>query len=183
LLLTLQFLLRFIYKAFSLCPLCLRLPFFRLPFWLICLRRLLCSAPLGLVLYIDLLPPDVLLDDFLILDDVLTDSDLSLGHRTLLDHDFFLGDRHPYLIVAYLTLGSLTALLDGHPLDTNFLTALWHPHLLAVGAYALTNVDVASFAFAGAGLKLFFSPLHPDIIGVACVASRALGTFVMFGYR
>src|SRR5215203_5636463 len=51
---------------------------------------LLPSAPLGVVLYIHLFAPHVLLDDLPLVDDVLADADLLFHHWLFLDHDLVL---------------------------------------------------------------------------------------------
>src|SRR5918997_3257505 len=97
-LLTLQLPLRFVYYAFFRCFLCPRSSF-RLG----CLFRFCFAAPLGLVLYVDLLAPYVLLDDLLVLDDVLADPYLLLDHRPLLYYNLFLD--HRYLDLVFADLG------------------------------------------------------------------------------
>src|SRR5918997_3648605 len=74
------------------------------------------AAALGVVLYLYLLAPDVLLDDLGVLHHVLADADLFLGHGALTDDDLFLGDGHGDLVLADLGLRSLAG--DRHPLHT-----------------------------------------------------------------
>jgi hypothetical protein len=47
-------------------------------------------TPLGLVFYVDLLAPHVLLDNLSVLDHVLADPDLLLGHWALFHHGLLL---------------------------------------------------------------------------------------------
>src|SRR5918998_1142882 len=93
-LLTLQLPLRFVYYAFFRCFLCPRSSF-RLG----CLFRFCFAAPLGLVLYVDLLAPYVLLDDLLVLDDVLADPYLTGFTFTCTGPKLFFGPLYPKLLL------------------------------------------------------------------------------------
>src|SRR5918994_1607236 len=88
------------------------------------------TAPGGLVVYVDLLAPDVLLYHLGVLDDVLADSHLFLGHGALLHHDLFLSHGDAYLVLAYLGLGGC-ALREGYPLHGDLLVAGGHFDALA----------------------------------------------------
>src|ERR687893_2524441 len=94
-----------------------------------------------LVIDVDLFLAHVLLDDLLVLDDVLADSQLFLDHRTLLDDDLFLGHRHHDLVLADLGLRGLPT-LDRHPLDADLLVPSGHGDLLTVGPHPLAHVDL-----------------------------------------
>src|SRR5215217_578595 len=80
---------------------------------------LLVSAPPGVVLYIYLFAPHVLLDYLLLVDDVFADADLLFRHRLFLDHDLVLDYLHGNLIGAYLGLGRIA--LYRHPLYADLL--------------------------------------------------------------
>src|SRR5919107_412341 len=56
------------------------------------------AASGGIVLYLYLLAPYVLLDDLGAFDHVLADADLFLGHRALANDDLFFGHRHDHLV-------------------------------------------------------------------------------------
>src|SRR5215216_4152960 len=75
---------------------------------------------LGLVFYLDLLAPEVLLDGLGILDDLLADTDLLLEHRSLLDHHLFLDHGHHYLV--FPDLWPVALPLDRDALDRYFHT-------------------------------------------------------------
>src|SRR5215217_297447 len=68
----------------------------------------------GVVLYLYLLAPYVLLDDLGVLHHVLADADLFLDHRALANDDLFFGHRHDDLVLTNLDLRCFT--LDGHAL-------------------------------------------------------------------
>src|ERR687898_2729620 len=76
------------------------------------------AAPLGLVLYLYLLAPYVLLDYLRLFYNVLADAHLFLEDRALAHNDLFLGYRHHDLVVSDLGLRGLT-LYYGHPLHTD----------------------------------------------------------------
>src|SRR3712207_2842781 len=126
---------------------------------LLYLERCLLQTPLGSVVYFDLLAPDVLLYDLCVLDHVLADPNLLLGHRTLLYNHLFLGERDADLVLADLCLGGLT--LDRHPLHGDLLVAGGDLYLLAVGTNALSHDECASFALTGSCPKLLLGALNP----------------------
>jgi hypothetical protein len=105
-------------------------------------------GPGGLVVYLDLLAPYVLLYDLCVLNHVLADPNLFLGHRTLLHHYLFLGEGDTDLVFAYLGLGGLT--LYGHPLYCDLFVAGGDLYLLALGAHGLSYTDLSGLALAGA---------------------------------
>src|SRR5829696_5080510 len=98
----------------------------------------------GIVLYLYLLAPYVLLDDLGVLHHVLADADLFLDHRALANDDLFFGHRHDDLVVAYLGLRGLA--LDGNPLHADLFVAGGHLYLLAVGSHALANLELTGLA-------------------------------------
>src|SRR5829696_4094329 len=107
------------------------------------------GAALGGVLYVYLLAPDVLLDDLGVPHNVLADADLFLGHGPLVGNDLFFGDGHHDLVLAYLGLGRFAAYR--YPLDAHFLVLGGHLDALAVGPDALSDLQAAGLALAGAG--------------------------------
>src|SRR5215203_1335201 len=130
------------------------------------------GAALGGVLYVYLLAPDVLFDDLGVLHNVLADADLFLGHGALVDHDLFLGDGHHDLVLANLGLGRFAAYR--YPLDVHFLVLGRHLYAFAVRAHSLSDLELTSLALSGAGDELFLGPLHPQLVAVFKVGSRAL---------
>src|SRR3712207_4014191 len=107
----------------------------------------LARGPAGLVVYVDLLAPYVLLNDLCVLHHVLADADLLLHHGALLHNDFFFGDRHADLFVAYVGGGGLA--LYGDAVYGDLLAAGGDLHLLAVCAYALAHADLSGLTLAG----------------------------------
>src|SRR3712207_5186794 len=95
----------------------------------------LARGPAGLVVYLDLLAPYVLLDDLGVLHHVLADPDFLLNHGTLLHNYLFFGDGDPHLLVAYLGLGGRA--LYGHAVHDYLLAASRDLHPLAVDPNAL----------------------------------------------
>ena len=91
----------------------------------------------GIVLYLYLLAPDVLLDHFGILNYILADTHLLLYNRALLHNDLFLADRDDNLILADLCL--LSCALHGHPLDGDLFMPCGDLYVLAGGPYTLAN--------------------------------------------
>src|SRR5215213_6642400 len=133
-------------------------------------------APGCLVVYV------VLLDDLLVLYSILAHPDLLLGHWTLLDHYLFLGDGHADLVFADLGLRDLPALLHGHTIHVHLFAPLWHPQLLAICPHPLADVEATGLALTGAGSKLLFCSLHPELVLVFEVVLRlgdALGPGVV----
>src|SRR5829696_1568229 len=110
------------------------------------------AAPLGFVLYLDLLAPYVLLDDLDVLHNVLADAHLFLEDRALVHNDLFLGYRHHDLILADLGLCGLT--LYGHPFDAYLFVAGGDLYALVVCSHALSDPYGAILAFAGSDPKL-----------------------------
>src|SRR5215212_650043 len=110
-------------------------------------RVCLPSAVPGVVLYIHLFAPHVLLDDLPLVDDVFADPDLLFGHRLFLDHDLVLDYRHGYLLGPYLGLRRLAACR--YPLDAYLLATGRHLHALSVVADALADLHAAGHALAG----------------------------------
>src|SRR5919112_6541128 len=88
------------------------------------------AAPLGFILYLDLLAPYVLLDYLSVFYNVLADAHLFLEDRALVHNDLFLGYRHHYLVLADLGLRGLT--LYGHPFDPYLFVPCGHLYALAV---------------------------------------------------
>src|SRR5215207_8784737 len=131
------------------------------------------TAPGGLVVYVDLLAPDVLLYHLGVLDHVLADSHLFLGHGALLHHDLFLSHGDAYLVLAYLGLGGC-ALREGYPLHGDLLVAGGHFDALAVCANALADFELAGLALTGTCSELFLGPLNPELVLVLEVAALAL---------
>ena len=62
------------------------------------------AAPLGFVLYLDLLAPYVLLDYLRVFHNFLADAHLFLEDRALVHNDLFLGHRHHDLVLTDLGL-------------------------------------------------------------------------------
>src|SRR5215211_3533994 len=127
------------------------------------------EAPLGRIVDIDLLAPYVLLDRLGVLNYVLADPYLLLGHRPLLHHDLFLGNGDAYLVVSDLGLGSLAHYRNA--LDGDLLVAGRYLHALAVGAHALTDVEGAGLALSCSGPELLLGPLDPELVLVVQVAA------------
>src|SRR5215212_6414340 len=150
----------------------------RLP-WSASLRELQ-AAPGGLVVYLDLLAPDVLLHDLGVLDHVLADADLFLGHGALLHDDLFLGYRDPDLLLAYLGLccGSLR---HRHTFDGDLLVAGRDLYLLAVGPDALADAYLSGLALTGACGELLLDALHPELVLSAHVRGGRLGLVGLVG--
>src|SRR5215218_4656255 len=140
-------------------------------------RVCLPSALAGVVFYIHLFAPHVLLDDLPLVDDVFADADLLLRHRFFLDHDLVLDHRHGYFVGAYLSLGRLAAYR--HSLDAYLLATGRHLQPLAVGADALADVDATDLALTGPREQFFFAPLHPELVLVLEVAPRLAETFLV----
>src|SRR5215210_7464952 len=138
---------------------------------------LLPSAPLGVVLYIHLFAPHVLLDDLPLVDDVLADADLLFYHWLFLDHDLVLDYWYGYLLGPYLGLGRPAA--DRHPLDADLLATGRHLYALTVGADALADVDATYLALAGPRKQFFFATLDPELILVFEVAPGLAETFLV----
>src|SRR5215204_7395614 len=128
------------------------------------------SAVPGIVLYIHLFAPHVLLDDLPLVDDVFANADLLFHHWLFLDHDLVLDHRHRHLVGPYLGLRSLAS--DRHPLDAGLLATGRHLDALTVGADAFADVDATDLALAGPREQFFFAPLHPELVLVLEVASR-----------
>src|SRR5687767_12763331 len=95
------------------------------------------AAPLGFVLYLDLLAPYVLLDYLRLFHNVLADAHLFLEDRALVHYDLFLGYRYHDLALSDFGLRSLA--LYGHPLNADLLAAGWNLYALAVGSHALSD--------------------------------------------
>src|SRR5215218_2451884 len=140
-------------------------------------RVCLPSALAGVVFYIHLFAPHVLLDDLPLVDDVFADADLLLRHRFFLDHDLVLDHRHGYFVGAYLSLGRLAAYR--HSLDAYLLATGRHLQPLAVGADALADVDATGHALAGPREQFFFAPLHPELVLVLKVATALAEAFLV----
>src|SRR5215218_7229528 len=136
------------------------------------LRALDAASPGGIVLDVDLFAPHVLLDDLGVFHNVLADADLFLDHRTLADDDLFLGHGHAHLVFADLGLRGLTG--DRYPLNRHFLVASGHRDLLVVCAHALSDLELTGLALSCASDELFLGPLHPQLVAVFKVGSRAL---------
>src|SRR5918994_1494356 len=91
------------------------------------------AAPLGLVLYLYLLAPYVLLDYLRLFYNVLADAHLFLEDRALLHHNLFLGYRHHDLVFSDLGLRgpALSGLALTGACDELFFGSL-HPELILV---------------------------------------------------
>src|SRR5215211_768760 len=135
------------------------------------------SAVPGIVLYIHLFAPHVLLDDLPLVDDVFANADLLFRHRLFLYHDLVLDHRHGYFVGAYLSLGRLAAYR--HPLDTDLLATGRYLDALTVDPDALADFDAAGLALAGTREQFFFAPLHPELVLVLEVASRLAEAFLV----
>src|SRR5919107_4194863 len=136
------------------------------------LRALDAASPGGVVLDVDLFAPHVFLDRLSVFHNVLADADFFLDHRALADDDLFLGHRHHDLVVADIGLRGLSG--DRHPLNRHFLVASGHRDLLVVCAHALSDLELTGLAQSGACDELFLGPLHPQLVAVFKVGSRAL---------
>src|SRR5918995_1358503 len=95
------------------------------------------AAPLGFVLYFDLLAPYVLLNYLCVFHNLLADANLFLEDRALVHNDLFLGYRYHDLVLADLGLRSLA--LYRHPLDAYLFVAGGHLYALVVCTHALTD--------------------------------------------
>src|ERR671921_2950216 len=139
------------------------------------------AAPLGIVLYLYLLAPYVLLDYLSVFYNVLADAHLFLEDRALVHNDLFLGYRHHDLVVCDLGLRrGLT--LYGHALNAYLLVAGGHLYALAVCSHPLTDPYCAGLALADACDELFFGSLHPHLVLVLkVVASTLVYAFIMGG--
>src|SRR5215212_7439512 len=143
--------------------------FLRSTFWLGTLGRFPCSSP----------PPrpgSVLYDYLFVLDGVLANPYLFLDYRAFLDDDLILGHRHSDLVLADLSLRSLSA-LDRHPLYADLLVPSGYRDLLAVSSHILANPNLTGFALSSASPKLFFGALYPKLILVAQVFRAAKISF------
>src|SRR3712207_1035871 len=125
-------------------------------YFLLALGR--AAAPLGCVLYLYLLAPYVLLDYLCVLNYVLADAHLFLGHGALVDNDLFLCYGHNDLILAYVGFGSLP--FYGHPLDRDFLVAGGGPYVVPGRAFALVEPPGEGLALRGAFGHALLSLLH-----------------------
>src|SRR5215218_5733842 len=105
----------------------------------------------GLVLYLYLLAPYVLLDRLGAGDHVLADANLFLGNRLLGDLALYRNPLHRYFLVA------------GGNLDA-----------FAVGSHALTDLELTGLALAGARSELLLGALHPELVLVLEVRTRGL---------
>src|SRR5829696_1962570 len=121
--------------------------------------RLAGAASGGIVLYVYLLAPYVLLDDLGVFDHVLADADLFLGHGALAHDDLFFGHRHHDLVLSDLGLGGLAG--GGHPLHAHLFVAGRDLYLLAVGSHALTDLELSGLALSGTGGEFLLGPLNP----------------------
>src|SRR5215211_9311736 len=126
---------------------------------------------LGLVFYVDLLPPDVLLDDLGVLDDLFADADLLLDHRSLLDHHLFLDHGHHYLVFPDLRLDGLALgreglILNRDALHRYFHTLLCNRNPLAIGPHAFAHPYGTSLALAGLDPELLLRASHPKLFFV-----------------
>src|SRR5215204_3936629 len=137
------------------------------------------AAPLGFILYLDLLAPYVLLNYLRLFHNVLADAHLFLDHWTLVHNDLFLGYRHHDLVFSDLGLRSLA--LYGHPLHADLLVASWHLYALAVGSHALSDPYGSGLALAGACDELFFGSLHPELVLVLKVVASTLVYALIMG--
>jgi hypothetical protein len=131
----------------------------------------------GLFLDLDLLAPDLLLDDLGVLDDVLADVDLLLDHRALLDHHLFLYNGDDYLVLTDLRPEALplrrrSLPFDGDALYRHLHALLGHNEPLPIGSHAFAYPHGAGFALAGvdpefflraAYLELFFALANPRV--------------------
>src|SRR5215208_7233511 len=135
---------------------------------------LLPTAPFGLVLYLYFLAPYVLLDNLRVLNNVLADTDLFLYDRALLHNDLFLYDRYNDLVLADLSLRSLSG--ERHPLHVHLFPLDGHLYLLMLGADSLAHPEGAGLALLGADPELLLGALHPELlfVGRAGGACRAL---------
>src|SRR5215213_7945695 len=140
------------------------------------------AAPLGFILYLDLLAPYVLLNYLRLFHNVLADAHLFLEDRALVHNDLFLGYRHHDLVVSDLGLRGLA--LYGHPLHADLLVAGGHLYALAICSHALSNPYGSCLALAGACDELFFGSLHPELVLVLKVVVSSLGyARIMRGVR
>src|ERR671920_1275881 len=140
-------------------------------------RVCLPSALPGVVLYIHLFAPHVLLDDLPLVDDVFANADRLFRHRLFLDHDLVLDHRHGYFVGAYLSLGRLATYR--HPLDADLLATGRYLDALTVDPDALADFDAAGLALAGPREQFFFAPLNPELVLLLEVASRLAEAFLV----
>src|SRR5215213_3605865 len=138
------------------------------------------AAPLGFVLYLDLLAPYVLLDNLRVFHNFLADAHLFLEDRALVHNDLFLGYRHHDLVLADLGLRGLA--LYGHPFDAYLFVPCGHLYALVVGSHTLSDPYCASLAFAGPDPKLLLGSLHPHLVLIANLSgighTRRLGALL-----
>src|SRR5215204_3983133 len=137
------------------------------------------AAPLGFILYLDLLAPHVLLDYLRVFHNVLADSHLFLDHRALVHNDLFLGHGHHDLVLTDLGLRGLA--FYGHPLHAYLLVAGRDLYVLAVCTNTLTDLQLTGLALAGACGELFLCPLHPALVLVFEVIATALVYTLIIG--
>src|SRR5215203_4571888 len=138
------------------------------------------TAPLGFVLYLDLLAPYVLLNYLPLFHNFLADAHLFLEDRALVYNDLFLGHRHHDLGLADLGLRGLA--LHRHALHADLFVPCGDLYALAVCSHALTDPYGSGLALAGDCSELFFGSLHPELVLVLkVVASTLVYTLVMSG--
>src|SRR5918997_2670606 len=128
----------------------------------------LLFASLGLFVDFDLLAPHVLLDFLNFLNDLLSDADLLLNHRPLLDHHLFLHDGYHYLVFLDPRARSLSLSRDGFPLDGDTLhrylnALLGHHDRLVIGPHALAHPHSPDLALAGSDPELLLRTPHPKL--------------------
>jgi hypothetical protein len=109
----------------------------------------LTDAPSGLIVYVYLLAPDVLLHNLGVLNHILADAELLLDNRLLGDHDFFFGDGDADLVIA--DLGLLGFALQRNPLHRDLFVPGGYCHALALGPNVFLDPHLAGFALAGTG--------------------------------
>src|SRR5215212_4950149 len=128
------------------------------------------AAPLGFILYLDLLAPYVLLDYLRVFHNFLADAHLFLEDRALVHNDLVGSD-----------LGLRCLALYGHPLHADLLVAGGHLYALAVCSHALSNPCGSGLALAGARGELFFGSLHPELVLVLKVVASTLAYALIMG--
>src|SRR5215212_6347781 len=138
------------------------------------------AAPLGFILYLDLLAPYVLLNYVRLFHNFLADAHLFLEDRALVHNDLFLGYRYHDLVVSDLGLRGLA--LYGHPFDAYLFVPCGHLYALVVGSHTLSDPYCASLAFAGPDPKLLLGSLHPHLVLIANLSgighTRRLGALL-----
>src|SRR5215207_4245925 len=117
---------------------------------------------LGLVVYVYLLAPYVLLNHLRVLYDLRADSQLLLHHSPLLDDHLFFGDRHHYRVFPDLRACGFP-LHNRDALHRYLRALLGHDDPLPVGAHALTHPHRPGLALASTDLELLLRAAYPEL--------------------